>query len=107
MIKAASERGVIVNFVFGESPRYARFRYASYFGLKSILEAGGKVWIHNDKSSPHHYKVILVDDNLMEVGSANLNFRSYHLSKETSLVIDDEVSAGKVRGELNNILNDS
>ena len=107
MIKTASERGVSVNFVFGEPVRYQRFRYASYYGIKNILKAGGKVWVCESGTSPLHYKSILVDDNLVEMGSANLNFRSYHLSKETNLVIEDKVSARKIRGTLQEFLKNS
>jgi len=107
MVKAASKRGVKVNFIFDGAPRYQRFRYASHFGIKSILDAGGRVWIHDNGELPLHYKTILVDDHLVEVGSANLNFRSYHLSKEVSLVIADKLCAQKVRKKMQDLLIDS
>lgn len=107
MIKAASQRGVRVNFILGEPATYPKFHYSSYYGIKSILDAGGKVWIHQSGKSPLHYKTILVDDHLVEVGSANLNFRSYHLSKEVALVIEDKASAKKIKAVLQDILEDS
>jgi cardiolipin synthase len=107
MIKAASQRGVSVNFILGEPATYPKFHYSSYYGIKSILDAGGKVWIHQSGKSPLHYKTILVDDHLVEVGSANLNFRSYHLSKEACLVIEDKASAKKIKALLQDILANS
>jgi len=107
MIKAASLRGVRVNFILGEPAKYPKFHYSSYYGIKSLLEAGAKVWIHQVGNSPLHYKTILVDDNLVEAGSANLNFRSYHLSKEVCLVIEDKTSAEKIKGTLRGILGNS
>ncbi|MFT5412677.1 MAG: cardiolipin synthase [Verrucomicrobiales bacterium] len=95
-IREMTRRGVAVNVMLSGDVHAQRFRYASLFGCKNIIEAGGKVWLFQSGQGALHAKAILVDGRWASVGSANLNFRSYHLSKEANLVFGDPVSVGKV-----------
>ena len=47
--------------------------------------------------SPLHYKCAVVDDELAYIGSANWNYRSYHLSRELNVMFDDPRGVGEVR----------
>src|ERR1019366_8062724 len=69
-IREASGRGVRVNLILSRNAKDVRFIFASYYGVRDILDAGGHVWIYNSKISPLHYKGILVDDRWVSVRSA-------------------------------------
>lgn len=96
-IRGMTQRGVEVNLVLSTQARAPRFRYASYYGIRDLIKAGARVWVYDSEVSPLHYKCALVDDRIAFVGSANLNHRSYHLSRELSVVFDDPASVGEVK----------
>lgn len=96
-VKRMTKRGVEVNLVLSSRARSPRFRYASYYGIHDLLKAGARVWIYDSAKSPLHYKCALVDDRLAYAGSANLNFRSFHLSRELNVVLDDADSIQAIR----------
>jgi len=96
-IQSMTERGVEVNLVLSSQVRAPRFRYASFYGIRDLIEAGARVWIFDSGSSPLHCKCALVDGRLAYMGSANLNFRSFRLSRELSIVFDDAPSVAEIR----------
>lgn len=96
-IRAMTERGVEVNLILSTQARAPRFRYASFYGIRDLLDSGARVWIFDSETSPLHYKCALIDGRIAYVGSANLNHRSLHLSRELNVVFDDPASVGEVR----------
>lgn len=105
-IRKMAGRGVEVNVVLSSQARAPRFRYASFFGIKDLSEAGAKVWIFDSETSSLHYKCALVDDDLAYVGSSNLNLRSFHLSRELNTVFDDPPSVARVQEVIDSVLKD-
>jgi cardiolipin synthase len=105
-LRGMTERGVEVNLVLSTQARAPRFRYASYYGIRDLLEAGVRVWVYDSEISPLHYKCALVDDRLAFVGSANLNHRSYHLSRELNVVFDDPGSVREVKKVVDSVRED-
>lgn len=95
-IRELSARGVEVNFMLSEKVHAPRFHYGSHYGIKDILEAGGKVWVYEAGNGALHAKAIVVDGRWASIGSANLNSRSYHFSKEANLVFGDRKSVKAV-----------
>lgn len=98
------ERGVAVNVMLSEKVEGPRFHYASHYGIKDILEAGGKVWVYESGEAPLHSKAVIVDRRWASIGSANLNFRSLYLSKEANLVFGDPDSMAEVTGCLDRLI---
>jgi len=92
-IRSLTARGVAVNLVLSGRFQAPRFRYASYYGIRDTLQAGGKVWIYEAGAGVLHAKAFVVDARCISLGSSNLNYRSYRLSKEANLVFDDPKSA--------------
>lgn len=105
-LREMTMRGVEVNLVLSTQARGPRFRYASYFGINDLLEAGVRVWVYDSEISPLHYKCALIDDRIAFVGSANLNYRSYHLSRELSVVFDDPTSVREVKKVIDSVKED-
>lgn len=105
-LRGMTERGVEVNLVLSTQARAPRFRYASYYGIRDLLEAGVRVWVYDSEISPLHYKCALVDGRLAFVGSANLNHRSYHLSRELNVVFADPGSVREVKRVVDSVRED-
>ncbi len=95
-----TERGVQVNLMLSEQVHAPQFHYASRYGLKKILATGAKVWTVKNGYGALHAKAVFVDDDIVSVGSANFNARSYHLSKEANLIFGDRWSVRELRKSL-------
>lgn len=95
-IREMTDRGVEVNLVLSSQVRAPRFRYASFFGIVDLIDAGARVWMFDSGISPLHYKCAVVDDRLAFVGSANFNHRSFRHSRELNVVFDDPASVAAV-----------
>jgi cardiolipin synthase len=95
-VREMTARGVEVNLVLSTQVRAPRFRYASFYGILDLIEAGARVWVFDSEVSPLHYKCAVVDDRLAFVGSANFNHRSFRLSRELNVVFDDPASVAAV-----------
>jgi cardiolipin synthase len=95
-IREMSARGVEVNLVLSSQVRAPRFRYASFYGILDLIDAGARVWVFDSEVSPLHYKCAVVDGRLAFVGSANFNHRSFRLSRELNVVFDDPASVKAV-----------
>lgn len=106
-VRQLVERGVDVNLVLSTKSRAGRFLYASYFGIRPLQKAGAKVWLYESEITPLHYKCALIDTDLAYVGSANLNWRSYHLAREVGVVLADTASVTSVRKTVRAVRNNS
>lgn len=95
-IRELTEREVEVHVMLAGKVQAPRFHYASFYGIRNLLEAGAKVWVYRPEKGALHAKAIVVDGRWASVGSANLNTRSYHFSKEANLVFSDRDSVSKV-----------
>ncbi len=105
-IRSMTDRGVQVNVLLSSQARAPRFRYASFYGIKDLIESGAKVWIFDSAASPLHYKCALIDDELAYAGSSNLNLRSYRLSRELNVVFDHPGSVAEIRAVIHSVLKD-
>ncbi|OPZ30807.1 MAG: Major cardiolipin synthase ClsA [Lentisphaerae bacterium ADurb.BinA184] len=87
-LRSAARRGVTVKLVV---PRYNNHVYAGLAGralYEDLLEAGARVF---ERERPFlHAKVLLIDNVLAIVGTANLDARSLRLNYETNLAVHDQ-----------------
>lgn len=63
----------------------ALLRYASFSYIKECLQAGIKVYLY--KPGMLHAKMLLVDDEIVTVGSTNFDFRSFEHNFESNLFV--------------------
>ncbi len=90
-ISQAVDRGVSVHIILSANHISERFVKATYYGIRDLLDAGASVYIYESPTgSLLHKKLVVADDHLLSVGSANYNLRSQRLSREISLLFDDE-----------------
>ena len=65
-----------------------KFYYATSYRMLDLIKAGAILWEYGHSKSHLHYKAVIVDDRWFTIGSANLNFRSCHLSKEVNILFE-------------------
>ena len=94
MLKLAALRGVDVRVMIPDRPDHTIVWLAGFAYADEILQAGVKLYRYT--AAFMHHKVILIDDNVAAVGTANFDNRSLHLNFENTVVVFDETFAGEV-----------
>ena len=89
-IREMEDRGVEVFIVLSELVNHEKYHYASFYGIKEIIDAGADVYIY--ENSPLHYKAFIIDNRFFSIGSANFNKRSLELSDEANILFYDKKS---------------
>ncbi len=84
----AVRRGVQVEIILPSISDVPLVQMMSRAYLKPLLEAG--VEIYQRQGTILHAKVMLVDGRWVTLGSANLDFRSFHRNYEINVIIDSE-----------------
>ena len=93
-LQLAGMRGVDVRVMMPAFPDKKIPWLASFSFLKEMEDAGVKLYRYGDGFL--HQKVILVDDDLASVGTANLDNRSMRLNFEVNIVVLDREFCGFV-----------
>ena len=83
----AAMRGVDVRIVLPERPDHRLVYLASFAFIPEAAKMGVKFYRY--QAGFLHHKVMVVDDWLASVGTANLDNRSFRLNFELSTVVDD------------------
>jgi cardiolipin synthase len=86
-LQLASLRGVDVRIVLPDNPDHMLVYLSAFSFLEETEAAGVKVYRYEDGFM--HHKVILVDDQLAAVGTANLDNRSFRLNFEITVLVDN------------------
>jgi cardiolipin synthase A/B len=97
-MRLAALRGVDVRLLLPEKSDSAIIKLASLAFLGASERAGIKTLLYQDGFL--HQKVMLVDDALSSIGSANLDNRSMRLNFELTTLVVDEAFAAKVEAML-------
>lgn len=95
---AARQRGVKVRIIVpGEHIDSGAVRLASKASWGPMLQAG--ITIHEYKPTMMHNKLLIVDGEMVSVGSTNFDVRSFRLNDEASLNVYDRDFAAKMTRE--------
>ena len=87
-LQMAALRGVDVRILIPSKPDHLMVYLAAFSYLQEMEIAGVKVFRY--ESGFLHQKVLLVDDTLASVGTANLDNRSFRLNFEISMVFANQ-----------------
>lgn len=87
IIKIAALSGVEVNIMIPAKPDHPFVYRATEYFAKDILEYGANVFIYKDGF--FHSKVLIVDEEISSVGSANMDVRSFKLNFEINAFMYD------------------
>ena len=83
------ERNVELSLIIPALPDHILIQEASYTFLRQILAAGGNVY--QFQNGFFHGKYILIDNQVLDIGTANFDRRSLFLNYEVNCYIYDSV----------------
>jgi cardiolipin synthase len=101
-LQLAALRGVDVRLMLPEKADHLLIYLSSFSYLEEAEKVGVKVYRYQPGFL--HHKVLLVDDELAAVGTANLDNRSFRLNFEITVVVNDIEFAGQVDAMMRNDL---
>jgi cardiolipin synthase A/B len=87
-------RGVDVRILIPDRPDSALVRLSAYAFIGDLLASGVRVFRYQPGFM--HQKVLLVDDDLATVGTANFDNRSFRLNFEVTALVRDATFAHSV-----------
>ena len=99
-LQLAALRGVDVRILLPEKPDHLLVYLASFSFYTETLPVG--IQLYRYTAGFMHQKVMLVDDNVSSVGTANFDNRSFRLNFEITLIFFDRQFAGSVEEMLAN-----
>ncbi|MGE7984379.1 cardiolipin synthase [Solibacillus sp. NPDC093137] len=93
-IRIAALSGLDVRIMIPNKPDHMFVYWATYSYVGPLVEAGAKVY-HYEKGFIHA-KMIVVDDEIASVGTANIDVRSFSLNFEVNALLYDRVLAHRL-----------
>lgn len=84
-VKIAVLSGIDVRIMIPNKPDHMFVYWATYSNVGALLEAGAKIYIY--EKGFIHAKMIVVDDEVSTVGTANIDVRSFNLNFEVNAFI--------------------
>jgi cardiolipin synthase A/B len=97
-LQLAALRGVDVRVIIPDEPDGPVVGMANWSFTRELLPAGVKVYRY--QGGFMHQKVLLMDDHLAGIGTANFDNRSFRLNFEITLLVDGKRFATEVAGML-------
>ena len=94
-LRIAIASGVKVKIMLPSKPDHRTVFWVSLSYLKDIAEAGADVYLYDGFL---HSKVIVVDDNILSIGTCNLDHRSFGLNFEDTVILYSQKLNEEYRG---------
>lgn len=104
-IETAAVRGVEVHLIVSRRTDNWLVRMAQESYYDELLEFG--VHVHRYEPQFLHTKCLSVDDEVVLIGSSNMDIRSFRLNSEISMLVYDREVAARLRVEEDRYLRDS
>ncbi|MGE7603647.1 cardiolipin synthase [Peribacillus sp. NPDC097675] len=93
-LRIASLSGIEVNIMIPNKPDHLFVYWATTYNVAELLKAGSNVFIYDNGFI--HAKMIVVDEEVSSVGTANIDVRSFKLNFEVNAFIYDKGIAEKL-----------
>ena len=97
-IQSALLRGVKVKILRPNKTTVSSADHAAWYYIGELLPRGAE--FYKQPEGAMHKKVLVIDDKMAMVGSANFDYRSFHLNHELFTWIDDESVVKSIRESL-------
>ncbi|PTK67005.1 cardiolipin synthase [Staphylococcus borealis] len=94
-LKMAANAGVDVHLMIPCKPDHPFVYWATFSNAAELLNSGVKIYTYQNGFI--HSKVMIIDDEICSVGSANMDYRSFALNFEVNAFIYDESIAKQIR----------
>lgn len=92
-LRIASLSGIEVNLLTPKKSDSLMAKYSMFSRFEDLLEVGVRIFLRPDFS---HSKVIIIDNEIVSVGSGNFDYRSFEHNFETNVMVYDKEIAGSV-----------
>ncbi|SDZ44723.1 cardiolipin synthase [Evansella caseinilytica] len=92
------KKGVDVQILIPKYPDHPLVKDAAYPYIRELLGAG--VTVHQFYNGFYHSKVIIIDSDIIDIGTANFDKRSFHINYEVNCLIYDNEWIAPVREEI-------
>ena len=96
-LQVAALSGVDVRIMIPNRTDWPVMRWGSFSYISQMLSAGVKMYLY--QPGMLHAKTIVVDDELVSIGSANFDFRSFEHNFETNALVYDKEQALRVKDD--------
>ena len=94
-LKMAANSGVEVNLMIPCKPDHPFVYWATFSNAADLLDSGVNIYTYQNGFI--HSKILMIDDEISSIGSANMDFRSFELNFEVNAFIYDEDIAKQLR----------
>jgi cardiolipin synthase len=95
----AIKSGIDVKLMIPNKPDHPFVYRATQYYASEMIEAGGMVYRYDNGFL--HTKIVIIDDRVVSIGSANLDIRSFDLNFEANAFIYDQTITKKFIREFN------
>nr|WP_255547461.1 cardiolipin synthase [Fictibacillus sp. 26RED30] len=99
---SALNRGVNVKLLVPMNPDHPFVQEASYRFVKSLLEAGAEIYQFHEGF--YHSKIVMFDDTICDIGTANFDLRSFFYNDELNCIFTDKAEIQVVKKVLDSDL---
>ncbi|MCL2293450.1 MAG: cardiolipin synthase [Spirochaetes bacterium] len=93
-LETAALSGVSVNILMTGIPDKKIPFWAAHTYFKPLLKAGANIFLY--KKGFMHSKIVIIDGNIVSIGSCNFDIRSFHINYEMNAVIYDSNFASEM-----------
>jgi cardiolipin synthase len=97
-LKIAALSGITISLLIPKKSDSLMARYSMFSRFEELLAVGVKIYLRTDFS---HSKVILIDNELVSVGSGNFDHRSFEHNFEANALVYDEAVVTTICKEFN------
>lgn len=105
-LKIAILSGVKVNLIFPEKADHIMVNWASKTYLGELSKCGANVYLF-DSNAFIHSKVLTIDGEITNMGTANMDIRSFELNYEINTVIYNKEITSQFNNKFNTLLSTS
>jgi cardiolipin synthase A/B len=91
----ALKRGVKLTLLVPMNPDHDLVQEASYRYLKPLLKAGAEIYQFHEGF--YHSKVLIFDEEICDIGTANFDFRSFFFNDELNCIFTDKTYIQEVK----------
>ena len=103
-LKTSALSGVDVRLLLPSDSDSKILRWGMMSFLEELINAGTKVYLYNKGFM--HSKVIIADDNMVSIGTANMDVRSFETNFEVNVMIYDTEVCKKLKQDFFNDIED-
>ena len=101
-LKMAANAGVDLHLMIPCKPDHPFVYWATFSNAAELLSSGAKIYTYQNGFI--HSKVMMIDDEICSVGSANMDYRSFALNFEVNAFIYDKEIAKRSEQHTKKIL---